>query len=560
MPVASIKPAAAAILRLCLLLVVGPMLWHGPAFAVAPALSNTIDMNIYGPYFWASDAAIDVTPESVQQSIDKGDLYQVFMKLHRALLANRASKSALQPFLHQLDYMLESYQPADRIAGGVKWRYKYAYGTIPAKWWSGMEGLNAPLTMYLAYQLTGDDRYKAAALSTAKLYLRPVADGGIIWREGNSCWLSEYSWDGMIPSQEYHVLNGHLYALLSLYLLAHASKDAELMADYACSRAGTQEYAAKYYRSNDDWTFYQITPPVINQAHYLIFEVTLFDALFTATGDKFYKEQADHRRTIFASLFPVELERVGSGFQALVSSIGAPSPYDPDNYGFRLTCTVAGKQVVGVHSAFDMNEPLYKRLVFALPLDGIPSECDYEYTRADVARLLFRQTSFEQVDANYKSLSGTPEISLDAVKRVGAEVTIDPSFKTVKNQNSYLNEEARLTFALGTKLGKRDMIALSIASSADLSTGAILTDDNGKTAGRYLTPLKANCDNLVFINRVGFSNEEKLDSTIASVALRLYTTKLKQTAYVSPLRMALITNNAQLRQFLQQEADGCYPN
>lgn len=73
--------------------------------------------------------------------------------------------------------------------------------------------------------------------------------------------------------KEYHVLNGHLWGLQALYMLAEASGDKELKDAYQCARHGTISRLPQFYNKTDTWTWYPLVPRVINPTHYNIIEI-----------------------------------------------------------------------------------------------------------------------------------------------------------------------------------------------------------------------------------------------------------------------------------------------
>lgn len=523
--------------------------------------AEPLDMRVQGPFWWSGTPASNESATTIQEAIDRKNPYQVFHRLYRTLLQHRADPAELGAVVEQLDYMLEQYEPAIRKDGGVIWQYGHPHGKIPSGWWSGMEGFQGSLALYSAGEILSSERYTAAGIASARLYLKPPSEGGVLWKKDGKCWISEYAWKGMSEGDEFHVLNGHLLGLLALYLLSDKTGLPDLEEAYQCARAGTEALAETFYFKSDVWTNYQTTPTVLNQTHYLLFETVLFEALFTLTNDPFYDAEAARRKAIFAKQYPVVVTYERGRYRALVSAIGAPHPYNPDNYGFELTCKTAdGAITKGTHFAqFDTGQPRAARLVFALDLTTPPMECRYEMRRAEFGFELYTQREFQIVSKEIEDLPVKLTASLDAVSLQGEEVTIEPSFKADVAKDTYLNNEGRITFRLGREIENRDMIALVLHSTKDFNLATLLTDSAGKTVGRYQMPISKDCDNLILVNRLGFEGGADLSKLLQSLTLRIFTDAADQQFRVKVKRASMITNPAQLRSLLENESDVCFP-
>lgn len=230
------------------------------------------------PFLWSWMDPVTFNEEGLQKTAAKKDPLRPFFLAFRLLTIYEKTKdpAALESAKRALDFMLDEYQPATREAEGTRWFYGFDYDRgIKAPWWSGMDGFFGPMTLYAGWQVTGNERYREAAIKSAKLMLRQPSDGGALWRDGEDCWISEYSWKGITRDKEYHVLNGHLWGLQALYMLAEASGDKELKDAYQCARHGTISRLPQFYNKTDTWTWYQLVPRVINPTHYNIIEINL---------------------------------------------------------------------------------------------------------------------------------------------------------------------------------------------------------------------------------------------------------------------------------------------
>ena len=153
------------------------------------------DTDALAPFLWLMNVDLALTQESLQNVAAIKDPLRVFSQAFRLLREydidhkheyRVAAKRAL-------DFMLDSYEPAERGAKGSRWFYGFPYEGIPTNWWSGMDHFFGPLTFYAGWEEFGELRYREEAIRSAKLALRSPLEGGVLWRNGDSCWISEYA-------------------------------------------------------------------------------------------------------------------------------------------------------------------------------------------------------------------------------------------------------------------------------------------------------------------------------------------------------------------------------
>lgn len=501
------------------------------------------------PYSWDSSPDASITIEWAAEAYRAGDPLQVFTRAFRILRSAASSNDTvkLAAVRDVLDDMLNDYQPRVVSGDAHLWRYGYQYEKLAPGWWSGMDGLLGPLVYWALGEATGETRYQDIAVASAKAALQSPGDGGVLWRDRSGCWISEYTWEGMSRSDEYHVLNGHLYGLEALYLLAAASQDDELIEAYSCARKGTEARADSFFREDMEWNYYQTDPKVISPAHYLLFEAAQFQSLYGLTGDQLYLDQSQVRKSIFARHFPVHLWENDGEVVAAIAAVGAPHTYWPDNYGFRLTCTSGSdiREMINT-DVYSPDLPLAVRLVNTLPLEMAPDSCEYRVRRGDFEMLVYQQSEFAFASSAYQAFSAVFTGSYGAEGQSGETVKLAPG------------SESRIDVPIETQLSATDILAFALKPSENLQLSVILNSKSGKSVQRYYPDLQSGCNNLVALNLMGFDNSEGFGDTLTSFSVRLYTHTLTGSASAEISNLAMLKNPLQLQNYLtDQGADFC---
>ncbi|RUM98326.1 hypothetical protein EET67_06715 [Pseudaminobacter arsenicus] len=530
--------------------------------SVASASNRIVDAPTenLGTFLWDNRPSSEMTDAYIQDAIGRHDPFQIFFGLFRAIRDShlKGESARLESALSFLDFMIDEYEPAVRDGLGVRYRYGYAHNKIDPGWWSGMDGFSAPMTMYAAWEITGKERYRSAALATAKLALQSPLDGGSVWRSEKGCWISEYSWTGMSEEDEYHVLNGHLFGLHALLLLANASQDKDLLEAYDCAARGTKTMADDFIRADRKWTWYQSTPKVIIPVNYLLFESAEFESLFNLTGDPFYREQVGLRRSLFAQEYPLALISGEKGFRVVAKALGAPHPYLPDVYPYRIECEVLGQTVSADHRQMHYkNLDLSQRLVTSLQVPSRPDRCDYSILRGDMTVKVFSQTEFPEVADQPLTLDLKPEAQLDAVAIDGNTITISPEFKASPNKETAANDEARIVFDAPADWQPGSLFAFIAQPDFNAAIAFLLVDSQGNTASRGYPMLKADCENLIMLAPVGFENEGTIGGD-RELKFRIFTQDLDSDKSIVLSDYALLSGPADVATYIAAHKDACY--
>lgn len=443
---------------------------------------------------------------------------------------------------------------------GGKLTYLFPYGNIPAGWWSGMDSWSFPMLLIGVWQETKEPSFKDLADKLIAIAAKPVADGGVVWQDGNGCWLSEYVWPGMSESDEYHVLNGHLYALEAVRLIANATQRSDLQTLYECAVTGTKAKAPDY-KLQDRWLRYMLNPSVINQTHYVIFETMQFDALAGLDSDTFFSDQATEHRRLLQSYFPVNFVSSGGTSRLMMSAIGAPHPYSIDTYPLYLSCSDGvitedhsiprpGDTAIPVEQRAFMNDPTL--------LNPDTAHCTVESRYVDLAVRLFDAPVTKLSNPVVPGAVVGADLSaiLDAYMTNSQTVVIDPSRRVSPpgDPENYLDTQGRMTFSLPANLGldSTEYLGIDFGANGPLAVGVTLVS-GGVEYFRYYPKTDAGDHTLILLSPIGFDGGEAIRS-IQQVTVYFYTDAQTQIVTLTNPRLIKFANQAEIQQYFVETA------
>lgn len=502
-----------------------------------------------GPFVWGWEGSLKISDELFTKAAAKRDPLVLFRLAFRLMReeSQTGSKEAGALARKILDYMIDEYQPADRGDAGIHWKYGFDYEGIKAGWWSGMDAFFGPMTLYAAWQQYGVERYKDVALKSVKLGLRSPQNGGALWKSREGCWVSEYTWSGMKRSDEFQVLNGHLFGLQALYILAALTRDKDLVEAYECGRQGSAASEQSFYTKGKNWSWYQTTPPVINPTHYLLFEGIQYKALQTLTGDKFWQSGYDQRSAIFLKAYRPEVVKTPGGeYRVELSMIGAPHPYWPDTYPLELNCKIGSKSYTTYsRRQYWKHLPYAERFILSLGLPNIPDSCQVSMDAFPGGKSLIYEVSELTLSPAQKpmSLSVEPAISYNAIKQGDqkGDVTIDPVAGAI---------EGRIELKVDRQLTVVDTLAIVVESQQDTQIGFLMEGENGKVAKRDYNDIVAGKPNIILLNRTGFTNQESVGDRVKSLTFRVHSGKNTKKFQFNVKAFELIQSPSQMEDFL----------
>ena len=345
----------------------------------------------------------------------------------------------------------------------------------------------------------------------------------------------------MKPSDEYYVLNGHLWGLQALYLLAAATKDSELVEAYHCAARGTFARQAEFEQPKTSWVSYQLNPQVINPTHYMLLEMAQFRAMHLVTGDSRWREGAELRAKLFRKHYPVQLYDTNRGeVRALFSMVGAPHPYWTDTYPVSVECVAGGRHYrvkqAGHYSARPYNERFFAELV----LPKRPDKCDvFIHPMKDEKIYVYTQDQFNPMSSPTQPISYTATASYALSENVG--VVGEYAVSTKEDL-----AEGRLRLDFSRKIADSDLVAIVVRPENDKSGASHWRDYNN---------LKGGADNIVLLSMAGFNMRGTARPDPIAVTLRFYTNRANKVKLQSA---SLLSNHDELQRFFHDNLNAVF--
>lgn len=459
----------------------------------------------------------------------------------------KADKNYIISALNTLDQLLAIFD----IEG--KWGHP-AYNEFREGWVSCMDSPVVALACHLAYEATGQKKYKEyrdkiiaktlikdirvsdAQISFQKLLkwltintahqdniealLQTTESGSFLIPLGaQQIWLSEYAETKTSASNEYYVLNGYLIALQSIYMLGEATGRTDLKQLYRYALKAYQAKKDSFVYEDGAWSFYMLNPKTINQMHYHLFETTQLHAMSKLTADPFFEQMERRHRRILTSVLAIDvIEKNTSGSpndRMFLLYRAIPHAYNIDTYALTLKFEDETGAVLGqTHS---LQQGSFSERVFVSGLIP-PNAVNYSvyFKPADVEMLAFT--------------APIPKRDLRPETTVPRPFTITPvsnvqklsAFKLTLGEDKS-TQEARLIITPDSPLAKSytNFWGINVTSSAELGMSIELFDDVGGNAHRYYMPPKKG-ENLILLNLMGFNNIDQLSEKIVRIDLRFY--------------------------------------
>lgn len=457
------------------------------------------DDSVLAQYLWAPPG---VPANPIEELLEKRDPLQAVWHAWRTWYYSKDADLASR----EIEKILTHWN----VRETGKLTYGYPHGTIGAGWWSGMDMLMLPMLLVEVGKSRDSEEYLRVARKVLETAMKSPSDGGVLWPDkGAGCWLSEYSWEGITRDEEYYVLNGHLFALQALRMVAEQLDDEGLKEKYDCAARGVEALASRFMGSDGRWPAYMLTPETINPATYVIIEIIQFDSLYALTGNPFFAAEGERRRNILKEHYPIM--GVSSEREKLIffSAIGAPHPYLIDIYRPIIRCTRGGRtlELRGKRDG-ELSERGFSKMAVE-SLDGLSCSAHAEF-RTGVESRLFTVDRPLLVDGDRKPepLSYViGDIVLDAASSPDGTVLIDPEVQSArKGEAEYLNEEGRIGISLPvTSIANTDLISIEIEADEPFPIGIALHHGE-RQIHRYSPPLEAGKKMLLVLSIHGFEN------------------------------------------------------
>lgn len=504
---------------------------------------------ILRPYVWLNAAVVN-TEASFQKELDYGDPLRLTTLVLDEWIARRDEKT-VGARISQIIDKWRLLEPEGHL------NYTFAYGRLPAGWWSGMDSWEFPMLLIGLWQETGRQDYKALAEKLIARASRKVTDGGTLWREAEGCWFSEYAWKGMKVADEFRVLNGHLYALQAVKMMARALGDKNLEALYQCGVKGTKARSTQF-RVGNKWALYMLQPKTINQTHYVIFETMQFDALAALDDDPFFRDQAKQRRALLQRHFPVHARTVAGVNYLNVSAVGAPHPYSMDTHALYLECSDGRRQAkFAIPNPTDTARPVMQRAMLNAPtkLDVTKTSC-----RVDSEYVGKRFTLYEAPVVVLKGVvppghahGFTVEPMLDAAPGPSGSFRIDPARRHSPSgsPDTYLDTQGRLVITPSARIpfNADQLVGVEFDADGSLALGVTIVS-GGREFFRYYPATRVGKRTLVLLSPLGFDGGEDMTS-IDRLILFIYTDKQVGPVTIRPRKLIVFNNQVELYEYFK---------
>jgi hypothetical protein len=380
-------------------------------------------------------------------------------------------------------------------------------------WTSCMDALPIAVSCQLAWEVTGDSKYKKYRDTLIHYGVKkPIEPSFILRFPDGKTWLSEYA--SVNPKEriekEYYVLNGYLIGLHSLKILSYVTGDKSLEKLYISSLAKYKELADQFYFKNGEWCYYMLCPRTINQIHYVIFETVELDALHSLTEDPFFAEQAQKRRNFLSNVLSPSFQIQGGEIKWGILRAAAPHPYYIDTYPMEIRFYDSEKKrCTGTFLSEDNSFADASFMGGKVPPESLYFRV-YGYPNNDSDGIYYFEGSIpSHIVAQPKpDMKSQPGISYSTDFSFAASATgQDEGLVTWGDSN-----KARITFRFDTPL-EVDLFTywgVPIFSEGETSVSIALVDGHGRNVSRYYLPIKRGY-NFILLHYLGFRNLDILD-------------------------------------------------
>ena len=103
-------------------------------------------------------------------------------------------------------------------------------------------------------------------------------------------------------------------------------------------------------------------------------------------------------------------------------------------------------------------------------------------------------------------------------------------FSVYTNPNHYYNTQGRIVINLEQTIHQNTIpfVGFNLFTSNDINIGIDIIDPKDRAAFTYYLPLQGDNNNLILLNWLGFTDIDKLSTTIKGFNIYIYTDKLEQ--------------------------------
>jgi hypothetical protein len=429
-----------------------------------------------------------------------------------------------------LEFLSNEQTLIDKRENSILWKYNFKWNELEPGWWSSLANSVIALSFLSAWQEFGLKRYKDIADKAINGVILPIEKGGsALWLDENSCWFSEYAHKNLTKDNEYYVLNGFLLSLLTVRIYADVTGDEKIRKMYECGLNGLKKIYLKFYNNEVKWTYYMLNPLTPEAAHYLIYEMVLYESLYKLTDNDFYLQQLTKHRDFFEEQYPLDLMECNDGVHFLFSLIGPPNPYWLDTYPIRIEFLDGKGEIVEIKESAvprNRNIPIKERAF----IYGRVKKTSYKYKiyacfgKSD--QLLY-EGLIEKSNKHLINGRRLPEsikyklvCSYDAECQDNLSAKILPSKITVpENKEYYSNNQGILDFSVSLlNLKKYKYFGFVINPTENLrSIRFRLYDSNGNSVQRYYVELQGKVNNLIILHLSGFKGKAAFKPALTKI-------------------------------------------
>lgn len=393
-----------------------------------------------------------------------------------------------------------------------------AYDQYEDGWVSCMDAPTVGVASQMLYEKTGEEKYSEYVEDLSKYILTDVKENGFTANINGDKWIFEFANQFTTEETGEFVLNGSLLGTLGIAMLANSTGDLNLRKLVQSQIENYKKLLSEYMYPDGNWCYYRLNAKQVNQPHYVIFEIRLFDALAEVTNQKLFIREAQRRRDAFLENYKIYYTTdnfaIGESKKYVFIRGGAPHYYYNDIYTTKLDFYNAEKELI-------KTEELSGREYINAFMDGeFPEEthcimwtCDALNWSVEIGNLNIVEMS--NIELNKRRLDYTVTTDEDA---------------SLNGDNIELNyEKGRGTlyfdFSSTVNLEPDNIMIIEIdnKSSQEISpTNLTIYDESGIGVGRYLKSIPSGKSCLYF-SLQGFVWDETIDfNRVESLRLRLY--------------------------------------
>ncbi|MDR2015020.1 MAG: D-glucuronyl C5-epimerase family protein [Azoarcus sp.] len=448
-----------------------------------------------------------------------------------------------------LDILVNHWPDTTRSEKLLRWNYNHsfedhAYKTHPPGWWSGMDSFLIPVVFLGAFEIFQDKHWLDLARRSMDSALLPPNEGGSLWRSPEGCWISEYSWPEINNSEEFYVLNGHLFGLQALKIFANAVKEKKYEEVFQCALQGTESRAERF--SIPGWSRYMLHKPEIAPPHYVIYELSQFRALWRMTGIEFFKKEMKRRQALLQEQYAAFVTDSG---EVILSRIGAPHPYMFDIYPSKLTCSLKDGTAWSLMSgdkSYSWNEQGFF-------ISGRPSLWP---TLCSLSAIIHGKDLPLYQDAPINIAAGIAkryQYQISASKNARSAIGQGPI--TVSVTASEKNA-AKISLSGEFDINSKELFGIELSTGRKTPIGVTLIDEHRSEVFRYYPALEKGGNTFILLSKLGFLGSENLSNKVKRIVIWLYTDKQNmpdQSDFsVNVGQILSFANPAQLRAYLEK--------